>query len=325
MSLTDKILGRQDLKDRIKKLEGKIQSLEGEKEKLKEQAEKERERAKEAVSKKQELNEKINRQEDKIQSLKDKLRKKEFVEDNLNQGPRPDRISKERLRKLVGKLKGIESGEEDLLSVFLPPGVEINRLDTEGVIQTSLTLNQLKRLKEEGSETGKAFFYTDDLISLMVKPPIPIDGEDWFLSNRFKVSPLEGVIDGKIGFIFLSANGSAVAVFDDEVKDFRKIGGDIKSKHKKGGFSQDRFERGRKEEVKKHIREVEGVCQDFFSDDIEKIALSGSEDMVNKFNGCDFLNDKSHFERKLNLSEITDRSDMERAFSEFWKAETVKI
>ncbi len=325
MSLTDRILGRQRIKERVSFLEDRIESLEEEKKELKRKAEKEERRAREAVSKKQELDEEINRQRDKIESMKDRLRKKEFVEETTTSGVDGDKVDRDTMTDLLDKLQSMESSKEDIFSVFLPESTTLRNLDSDGLLQTNLTLNQLRRLEQEDSETGKVFFHCENLLSILIKPPVPVDREQWVKDSSFVVEPLREKLESKVGFVFLSAGGSAVALFGEELEDFDVVKSKIKGKHKKGGFSQDRFQRGRDEDIKKHIEEVVRACEDIIPEDIETLAVGGSPEMVGEFRESDLADDKNFFVKKLDVSSVKNPEDVKVIFSKFWKSDLIRI
>jgi len=325
MSLKDKILGREDLKRRIASLESEVKGLEEEKEELKRKADKEEERAKEAVSKKQKLNEKINKQEDRIESLEDKLQKRNIVEDVTGSESSEDELGREEMKNLLSKIDSVNSTKEDLITVYMPPNDSINDLDSQSLLQTNLTLNQLKELKNKDSNTGKIFFHSKKLFNILVKSPLPVHRRDWKKGKGFDTEPLKKILGEKVGFVFLSAGGSGVAVFGDEVEDKKLVRSKIKEKHSKGGFSQDRFERSRGEDVKKHLDEVVDACKDILSDGPELLAVSGSQRMVDEFLTREFPKKKNTFERNLDLSKVEDEEDLFRVFEIFWKFTVFRI
>lgn len=324
MSLKDKILRREELKERISFLEDKVESLEKEKEELKAKADKEEERAKDAVSEKQELDRNLKKKEDKIDSLQDKLRKKEFIDDKTSDVSSKEKISREELRSLLNKLGSVESNDEDMVSVFLSEDSSVKDINSQGFLQTNLTLNQLRRLKEESSVTGEAFFHTENLLNTLIKPPVPVGKEDWEKASSFQVEPLLDRLDEEVGFVFLSAGGSAAALFSEEIEDFEMVKSEIKGKHKKGGFSQDRFERGREKEVKEHIEEVEEACEEVIPEDVDLLCISGSPQILSEFKETIF-DGKGVFERKLDVSSIEDKEELERAFHKFWRADVIHL
>ncbi len=325
MSLKDKIFGREKLKEKVKSLERSIQRLEDEKEKLKRKADKEEDRAKEAFSKLQGLHEEINRKEDKIGSLEDELRKKELVDKAKGTKFKSRGIRRSETKDLVSKLGSIKSDKEDLITIFLPPDTSVSDVDSQGFIQTSLTLKQLKRLREEESNTGKVFFYADNMLKLLFKPPVPVREDGWKKDQIFHVDPVLESLDKTVGFVFLSCGGSAVAVFDHEIKEHKIVKSKVKDQHKKGGFSQGRFERSREEDMKRHIDDVLEAYKGIFSEDIDMVALCGSGDMVSKFKERNPFHDINVFEKNPNLSKITQEKDIKKAFKQFWTTEVTHL
>lgn len=321
MSLKDKLLGKEELKKKVEELEEELEEAERKREEAEEGAEKERERAREAITEKQELNEEINRKKDKIESLEGRVRKKEYVEEALGSEIQSNTLSREDLMSFIEKLGSIESDREDLLTAYIPGDSGLEKL-SDGAIQNELTLNQLKSIQSLDWKTGKILFHANHLATLLVKPPLPVNVEEWELSDGLETSRLEKQLGREVGLIFLSAGGSAVCIFGEGVEKFRLVESEIKSKHSKGGFSQDRFERRREEEIKKHLERVEEAYEELL-EGVETTALSGSGEMVNRFSSK--LAEGEAFERKLNISSIESEEDVERAFREFWKSEVRRI
>ncbi len=319
MSLTDKIFGRQSLKERISFLQERVEGLEKEKEELRIKADKEQNRAKEAITRKQQLDREIKKKQDRIESLQDEIKKKEFLSSTSISDKKTDEVPRERLGSILEKIGSIESKDDDLFTVFLPKETSVEDLDAEGLIQTNLTLNQLRRLKEESSETGKVLFHCEDLFSLLLKPPVPVRKDSWKKGKKFETDRLQELIEQDVGFVYLSAGGSSAALFSREIKDMEIVRSSIKGKHKKGGFSQGRFERGRMEEVKKHVEKVVDAAKKVIPEDVE-VSVCGSEDLVALFEDSDFADERRTFRRNIDISGIETKNDLQRAFSRFWKA-----
>lgn len=315
MSLVDKILGKDELKDRIEVLQQRVDELQEEKENLKKRYEKDRERTKEAVSEKQELHERINKKEDKIQSLKDKLRKRDMVDKASGGATDNEGLDRSSLESILAKLESIESGDEDLFTVYLPSDGSVGGLGGRGNIRSELTLNKLKKLKNTDSRTGKILFHSPDIIDFFLLPPLPVEEEEWSKSDGFLLEPLKEQLDKRLGFIFLSAGGSGVAVFDDGIDKTDVIGSEIKNKHKKGGFSQDRFSEQRENELKSHVEEVQNRAYEIF-EDIDVLVVSGSEEMIGQLE----IEDYKVLQKNVNLSKISDEEDFEVAFNEVWRS-----
>lgn len=324
MSLTDKLFGRERLKTEIDKLRKRLREAEDEKEELKRQAEKERSRAKGAITEKQRLDEKINRQKDKIQSLEDKLRKRGYIEDTLGEKLERKKLPMKDLRSILHVLGSVESPKEDLLTVYIPSG-ESGGLDSQRLLQTSLTLKELQKLKGEESKTGKVLFYYEGFINIILKPPLPVKEGDWQQSKSFKTGPLENQLESKVGLIFISAGGSGMAIFDKGYERGEVVKSKIKDKHTRGGFSQGRFERQRENEVGNHLKKISERAEKFFGGGIDIFALSGSKEMVKEFEKLGVMEGKEYFEKGLNISSIESEEELRKAFEEFWKSYIVQL
>ncbi len=118
----------------------------------------------------------------------------------------------------------------------------------------------------------------------------------------------------------------AVATLDRKrIEDYRLVKADIKSKHSKGGFSQDRFRRRREEEVKEHIDNVEKVTEEL--PDTDFMALSGSPKMVSELEKKDLVRrfrDKT-FRKRLDLSNVNEEKDLKKATHKFWRVEIINL
>ncbi|GEM_PF-1769949 len=325
MSLKDRILGREKLKRRVESLESEIEDMKSLKRDLERKASKEEKRAKEAVSKMQGLHEEINRKKDRIKSLEDKITKKDLIEKAVGSKSGERTMGRQKTKKLLEKIENMVSSEEDLLTVSIPSGSSLRDIDSDGFIQTSLTLNQLKRLRDEKSETGKVFFHCPDLFNILLKPPIPVQNEDWHVDSNFDIGLVSDILQSRVGFVFLSAGGSAVAVFGDTIEDYSIVKSSVKSKHKKGGFSQDRFKRSRDEDIKNHIEKTVKALGETVPGDIGLFAVSGSKKMVSMLTEHSFFEDRKIFERSLNLSRIVEEDDLKKAFREFWSTEVTHL
>ncbi|MFW6194676.1 MAG: Vms1/Ankzf1 family peptidyl-tRNA hydrolase [Halobacteriota archaeon] len=326
----DKLFGRDyqeenaRLKEELAELQRELDDLREEKEGLDKKLEKQKKRTKKAESEKQELHEKINRQEDQIQSLKNKLRNETLSESQELKDV--ETILWNNPEVQLSKIGSIRSEEEDLLTIFLPKDHSIRDIEDSAFLQSKLTSRQLESLENTKSDTGKVLIHSDGLFTTLIKPPLPIERSDWLLSKQFNVEPLLSQFDKSICLVFLSSGGSAVATFDrKEIEDYRLVKADIKSKHSKGGFSQDRFQRRRDEEIKGHIDDVEEVMEEL--PDADLIALSGSQKMVSELEKKDLIHkhrDKT-FHKRLDLSNINEEKDLRKATHKFWKIETTNL
>lgn len=320
MSVLDKILGKKQLKQRIKTLERSVKNLRKEKQELKKDAKEQRRRAKKAVTEKQKVYEKLNRAKDKINSLKGKVNQQtKRTERSLKKR----RINKKNLEQIVEKLKTVQSSEEDLYSIYLKKNSSISLNKTE-----DLELNMLRRVNNLKSKTGKILFSDkNSIVKVLIKPPFPVKSEVWKKSDKFYLEDLEKILKIKeFGLIFLSSGGSSLAKINEKISNFKFIKSGVKSKHSKGGFSQQRFERNREKSVKKHLETVNEILKNFFEEDINYIIISGVHSLVKKFRK-EFKLDFGGivFERSLNFSKIEDKKKLKRSLKNIWKSEIIKI
>lgn len=311
------------LKEKIVELQEELERLREEKKKLDKKLEKQNKRAKKAETDKHELHQKINRLEDQVQSLKNKLQNEAaeahelvYEEPILWRDP----------ELLLSKVSSVRSEEDDLLTVFIPKELSMMDIEDSNFLQFKLTPKQIERVEKTKSDTGKALIHAEGLFTTLTKPPLPIKNGEWFLSTQFKVEPLLSQFDKKVCLAFLSSGGSAVATFDREgIEDFQLIKADIKGEHSKGGFSQDRFQRRREEEIRDHINKVENALEEL--PEADYLTLSGSQKMVSELEKSDHIHKLRNktFHKKIDLSHIEEEKDLRKATQKFWSTETLNL
>jgi hypothetical protein len=240
------------LQSEKKQLEDRIGELEDELESMEERYEAEKERRSELARKKQQAEEKLNRLEDREEP--------EEGEEDVDEDTRErelDRIEFQEAYQLLQRLDSVESPEDDLLTVYSPERVD-DVGDFRG-LKNAATPEQMDVLRENDSF---AVFIEPDREPVLLKTR-PVFAGEWSLDSEFETSPLLDFIESEKVFALVSAG---------ETRIFRESGGDyeqierVKSRvdrqHSKGGFSQDRFERKRDEQVDQHLEEVEEALQE---------------------------------------------------------------
>ena len=79
----------------------------------------------------------------------------------------------------------------------------------------------------------------------------------------------------KIGLILMNTNRAKMFVlYQEKLIPRKKLSEDVLNRHKKGGWSQARFQRIRKEEIKSFMKEVIESCNSIFHD-VDSIVLAG--------------------------------------------------
>ncbi|MFB6088491.1 MAG: Vms1/Ankzf1 family peptidyl-tRNA hydrolase, partial [Candidatus Aenigmatarchaeota archaeon] len=189
-----------------------------------------------------------------------------------------------------------------------------------------LELNLMRKVNNIESETGKILFTDKDrIIKILVKPPLPIENEEWKRDEKFHLESMEKIIDeSTFGLVFLSSGGSALAKVGEEIKKFKKIRSDIKGQHSKGGFSQQRFQRNREKAVEKHLEEVEEEMDKFFDEEPKYLMISGVHRHVKKFKE-NLKTQAITFEKKLDFSTIDSKKELESSLKKLWESEMIEI
>lgn len=262
-----------DNRERIEQLEKRIEELEEERDSFRERFEAEKERRSELARKKQEAEEELNRLRDRLESLKDANGADEEVEGEGIEDV--TELSFQGGYRLLQKLDSFESSEKDLVTVFSPGNLE----DIEDLKGLRNTLNQQQLQRVQGKESFVALF-DPDIYELVLKTR-PFFGSGWVLSDEFSVERLLDFIEEKKIWVLVSAGETHV--YEEESGNYEEVEvvkSRVNRQHGKGGYSQDRFERKREEQIEQHLDEVEGVLEDK-----DNIYLLGGKDLCNELPG----------------------------------------
>ncbi len=234
---------KKELEERISELENEIKELES----YKKRWEKEKKRYKKAVTEKQEAYEKINKLEDRISTLKDKSGKKS-VEENFSNGFR--KVEGFKIRKYLESLNKLE-------------------------IKNATTVYNPAEKAFFDKKMSEVVLYEPFMVKSVLKTPVPLE-HGKFRSDSFFLDSLMDKMDCRTLYIHFSIGGSGVGVFEDmELVESEIIVSDIKSKHKKGGYSQKRFERIRNEQIENHVEDVKEVVKGFMGKSFQQVVFSG--------------------------------------------------
>jgi len=162
-----------------------------------------------------------------------------------------------RRSKMLGFLDDIELlPDNDSISVYIPPGfspLEIEDLLHKGGVHTIPDdLSQLTSSAKNG-----AVLFWGDIRKCLVSPPFPL-GENITFSG-YVAEPLRQLLtrDYVIGLVLVHLGSYAVGVCQGEKLISSKVGtGLIHGRHKKGGSSQQRFQRRRENQVQEFLDRV---------------------------------------------------------------------
>ncbi|WP_255151550.1 Vms1/Ankzf1 family peptidyl-tRNA hydrolase [Halorarius halobius] len=112
-----------------------------------------------------------------------------------------------------------------------------------------------------GVVDGEAVTYTfDDM-------PRPVDERVYTVANTFDTGPLEptaGATDETYGLLVVERGGAALGRYDGTVTLLEQLDSDVRGKTRKGGQSEERFERRREEQKEEFFEEVATAAERAF-------------------------------------------------------------
>lgn len=290
MPTLDEILGRQPLKDRIATLEERLESLEG-------QLAGEQERRRTAVRDRQEAEERVNQLNDRIAGLEGELNRLRTPDDEET-WRYVERIPHTEIDPLLLELESVCTDTESAFSACIHE--EVDETVKQVVADSWVLLDRVR----------PCLVFWDDygLIRLAVDAPrLPDSFATW--SDRFRIER-EWVLPPESGsFAIARADLFGIGSYDESgltyIDGFES---DVMGRHAKGGFSQARFERRRREQIETHLDE----CRELLaSTAIEPLDLVGDRRIVSR------LSDFAAHTSSVDATGAPE-SALREAFFEFW-------
>ena len=162
-----------------------------------------------------------------------------------------------RRSKMVGFLDDIEQlVESGSISVYIPHGS--SNLEVEGLLKKVGVYPLPDNLSQlvASAKSGAALFW-GDMRKCLVLPPFPLIEETIF--NGYVTKPLRQLVtnDYVIGLVLVHLGSYAVGICQGEKLISSKVGsGLIHGRHKKGGSSQQRFQRHRENQIREFLDRV---------------------------------------------------------------------
>ena len=284
------LFGRKKLKQRIEELEDELATCQEEKEELQRQRDKYDKRFKEAETAKQEAQRKLKKAETKIETLQDR----------------------------IGSEKDTETSRTT--ETHMIAGIS-DILQTLSSISFNDPVARTRAVNDDG--TGAITLADPSLIGIRIHCPLPIDPLDQ-RQDHFVTGPLEDQIDGRFLIVHLSAGGSGAALIDGrEIEDAVTVKADIKSSHKKGGYSQKRFENIRNQQIDEHIETVLSKTETIREHGAEHIIVTGAARMRDRFLEAADLG--TVHELGTPVSRVEDDDDLIDAFKKAMQYEIEKL
>ncbi len=262
--MIDRLLGRAELKERIEELEEANHHLER-------RADAEAERRSDAVADRQDAEERVNRLEDRLESLEDRLERATGHEETV-EFRRVSDARGDRLRDVLGRLRGVASDDpEGLLTAFVP-GAD--------AVPASIAdrLGDRSRLVRRAAPAVVVVDDTEAVSAAITPalPPTPFDRWD----DRFRLPNEWFLPTGRFAFALVRSDTFALGTYaDDERVAFEGFTADVMGAHSKGGFSQGRFERRREGQIDDHLGEVQTVLA-AVADDVDRTIVVGERSVL---------------------------------------------
>jgi len=305
--MLDELLGRAELKDRIAELED-------EKHHLQRQLEAESERRADAVADRQQAEQRVNQLEDKVIELEDRLDRseadRETATDRTVRGT--ESLHGGRLDEVLDRLRSFQTGPEGALSAAL---VDAEAALPETVNEAAGDCGPLVR------HAAPTIYYTDDagLVSVALRPPImPEEFVDW--ADKFRIDESWFRPTGSLVFGVVRADVFAVGIYEDgDRTEFAGFESNVKSDHSKGGFSQDRFERIRNEQIDEHLDEARELLTDHIETaDPDRVILTGEQSVLPE------LGDLADHTASTDAGGKPEAA-LDHAVSDFWTTRLVRL
>jgi peptide subunit release factor 1 (eRF1) len=232
--------------------------------------------------------------------------------------------------KLLRLLDELEAAPGATVSLYIPPGVPVSGIEKALDIALGMeeVLPDVTRVVDR-SVTGAVLFW-GERGKYLVLPPFPI--ADKLFSSGYDAEPLRSLLRRELmtALILLRLGAYAVGVFRGQKLLSSKVGtGHIHSRHKKGGSSQRRFERGRDKQIEYFF---ERVCTrvrerlEPYIKQLDYIVYGGERYTLLSFRKqCEFLRavDDRILGTTVNVREPK-QATLEDAIDEVWSSEIIQ-
>ncbi len=255
--------GEEELRERIEELEEEKQELE-------QRYEAESKRRSDLARKKQEAEEELNRLRDRLRS-----EKQENEEEGEQVGDSSESVSFDRGYRILQKLSSVESPERDMVTVYSPG--KVSKIDDFQGLKNAVSASNMEFLSGKESFIG---FLDEDFFSAALKTR-PFFQPGWYLATSFDLKDALDFIEAEKTWALVSAGETRIyREAAGETEQVERLKSRVDSRQSKGGFSQDRFERKREEQIDEHLDEVEGELGNY-----EDVYLLGERALCKKLSG----------------------------------------
>ncbi|EGQ42875.1 MAG: hypothetical protein J07AB43_08640 [Candidatus Nanosalina sp. J07AB43] len=241
------------IKERKSELKEELREVKEQRDRYQEQFKSEKERRSKLSAQKQEAEEKLNKLQDKLETanISNKTEKTEKTQ------LKDIKLSVEQTKNILDKLSTISSHKKDLVSVYSTGGVE-DLKDFKG-FKNTLSSQKISQITSERTQ----IFFTDEKAFDITLRTRPFFSDSWSLDNSFNVKKVDEFIQEKKHWALVSAGETTIlSEKAGNTEKIDEVNTRVENKQKKGGYSQDRFERKRQEQIQQHEDKVEEKLED---------------------------------------------------------------
>ncbi len=230
-----------------------------------------------------------------------------------------DKKDKYEFKKAIEEIEDLKGRGTELISLYVPPDKSIPDVNaylneemsessniksksTRKHVQSALkSISAKLKYFDEAPENGVIFFVghvsasgdKTDMISKTIEPPQEIESFVYRCDSEFHVEPLKEMVSDResYGLIVLDRSEATVGILKgNRVKTLQHLQSMVPSKHSKGGFSQQRFERRIKEAAQNYFKKLADKANGLLmEEDVEGVLVGGPGRTKDKFIDGDFL------------------------------------
>lgn len=264
--MLDRLLLRAHLKERIEELEAESESLRA-------QAESAKESRAEAVSARQAAEREVNQLEDRITELEDRLERAESADGEALAFRHEETASGGRIDAVAKRLRSVDARREGALTAFVD-----DSNDVPGAVRE--TLGDRTPLV---ARAAPCLVCADDAGLVATALTLPIEPDpfaEWADSFRLEEAWIRPT--GRLCFALVRSDRFALGVYEDgERVAFEGFESDVMDEHSKGGFSQDRFQRRRENQISEHLENVRDSVADHAAN-ADRVVLVGEGSVLSE-------------------------------------------
>lgn len=234
-------------------------------------------------------------------------------------------IEQFKVKKLIKSLEVARGNGTSMISLIIPPGDQIarvnkmlndemgtatniksrvNRLSVLSAITSTIQrLKLFNRVPPNGLVVYCGTIVTaegkEKKVAYTIEPFKPINTSLYLCDSKFHTEPLSELLesDAKFGFIVMDGNGTLYGLLSGNTRRvLHKFTVDLPKKHGRGGQSALRFARLRLEKRHNYVRKVAELATQFFitndRPNVSGLVLAGSAEFKNKLSGSEMFDQR---------------------------------